>query len=82
MKNKNLIVTQLENYEKSYEETKDFERFKINIYQTIQDIESITPVNPVYSSYLFQIKLDYENLDRNSSPTLVSSLKTFLKRLE
>lgn len=82
MKNRDLITTQLESYEKSYEETKDFETFKINIDKVIQDIEDITPVNPVYSSYLFQVKLDCENLDRNSAPNLVSSLKAFLRRLE
>lgn len=82
MKNKNSIATQLLSYEKSYAETKDFETFKTNIHNTIQDIESITPITPFYSSYLFQVKLDYENLDRSSVPNLIQSLKTFLERLE
>lgn len=82
MGTKKLIEAQLANYEKTYEETKDFETFKTNIYNTIQDIERITPITPVNSSYLFQTKLECENLDRNSAPSLLSSLKNFLERLE
>lgn len=82
MKTKNAISAQLASYEKLYEETKDFETFKANIYSTIQVIETITPINPVNSSYLFQKKLDWENLDRNSAPSLLASLKNFLERLD
>lgn len=82
METKKLIEAQLANYAKSYEETKDFETFKANIYNTILEIETIAPITPVNSSYLFQTKLDCENLDRNSAPNLIASLKTFLKRLE
>ncbi len=82
MKNKKLIITQLASYEKAYEETKDFEEFKTNIYNTILDIENITPVSPFYSSYLFHTKLDCENMDRMSATNLLLSLKTFLDGLE
>ncbi len=82
MKNKKLIITQIESYEKKYRETKDFGQFKTNIYSTILDIENITPVSPFYSSYLFRIKLDCENMDRMNVSDLVSSLKIFLDRLE
>lgn len=82
MKNKKLIITQIESYEKTYRETKDFEQFRTNMYSTILDIENITPVSPFYSSYLFRIKLDFENVDRMNASDLVLSLKTFLEGLE
>lgn len=82
MKTKNAISVQLTNYEKTYDETRDFDEFKANVYQAIADIEQITPVSPTNSSFLFQVKLDYENMDRNSSPHVLSSLKNFLDRLE
>ncbi len=82
MKTKNAISTQLASYEKSYEETNDFETFRTSIYNIIQAIETITPISPVNSSYLFQTKLDCENLDRNSAPNLLASLKNFLERLD
>ena len=82
MKNKNTIITQLENYKKSYEETRDFETFKSNLHNIIVDVESITPVSPFYSSYIFHTKLDYENIDRQNAGNLVFSLKTFLERLD
>ena len=82
MKTKKEIHHQLLSYEKSYADTKDFETFNMNIYHILEEIENITPVTPYYSSYLFQTKLDYENMDRNSASKLVQSLKTFLERLE
>ncbi len=82
MKTNKLIDTQLANYEKAYEETKNFEEFKINIYNTIIDIESITPVSPSYSSYLFNLKLDCENMDRFNAENVVHALKALLQKLE
>lgn len=82
MKTKKAIYQQLVNYEKSYEETKDLEELKTSLGSLILDVESITPVSPSYSSYLFQMKLDYEHMDRFSALNLVGSLKNFLERLE
>ena len=82
MKTKKAIYQQLVSYEKSYEETKDLEELKTSLSNLILDVESITPVSPSYSSYLFQMKLDYEHMDRFSAPNLVGSLKNFLERLE
>lgn len=81
MKTKHLISLQLENYEKSYEKTKDLKEFKTNIYKTILDVEEITPVSPFFSSYLFQAKLDCENMTQSNALTTAQSLKTFLERL-
>ena len=82
MKTKKLIDAQLTNYEKAYRETKNLDEFKTNIYNTIIDIESITPISPSYSSYLFNAKLDWENLDRLSVDNLLQSLKNFLEKLD
>jgi hypothetical protein len=78
---KQLINTQLESYEKSFARTKDFEEFKANIYKIVQDIEEITPVTPFYSSSLFQMKLDCENMDRMNASQVVLSIRNFLERL-
>lgn len=82
MKTKELIAKQLVSYEKSYQETKNFEEFKTNIYNVLLEIESITPVTPFYSSYLFHAKLDYENMDRMNAMGVSLSLKSFLDKLE
>lgn len=82
MKTKKEIHHQLLSYEKTYQETKNFEEFKANIYHTILDIESITPISPSYSSYLFDMKLDCENMDRFNAETIVLSLRNFLQKLE
>lgn len=81
MKTKELISLQLEKYEKSYEKTKDLKEFKLNILHSIQDVEEITPVSPYHSSFLFQVKLDCENMTQSNALTTVQSLKTFLERL-
>lgn len=81
MKTKNLISLQLESYEKSYDKTKDLKEFKTNIYKIITEIEEITPVSPFHSSYLFQVKLDCENMTQSNALTTSQSLKTFLERL-
>lgn len=82
MKNKNSITTQLSSYEKAYKETKNFDEFKANIYNVIIDIESIAPITPSYSSYLFNLKLDCENLDRFGVDNMLLSMKAFLEKLE
>ncbi|TSJ47938.1 hypothetical protein [Fluviicola chungangensis] len=82
MKTKKAIYQLLLSYEKSYEETKDLEELKTSLGNLILDIENVTPVSPSYSSYLFQMKLDYEHMDRFNALHLVDSLKNFLERLE
>ena len=81
MKTKELISLHLESYEKSYNKTKDLKEFKTNIYKAILDIEEITPVSPFFSSFLFQIKLDCENMSQSNALTVCHSLKSFLERL-
>lgn len=73
---------QIINHEKSYQQTKDFEEFKRNIYSTINEIEEITPVTPFFSSYLFQLKMDWENMEPFNAGNVVASLENFLKRLD
>lgn len=82
MKTKNVISAQLSNYVKSYEQTKDFEEFRRNIYETIHDIEKIIPVTPFFSSYLFQVKLDCENMETINAGNVIASLESFLERLD
>lgn len=82
MKTKKAIYQLLVSYEKSYEETKDLLELKTGLSNIIEDVESITPVSPSYSSYLFQMKLDYEYMDGVNALNLVGSLKNFLERLE
>ncbi|MGV3611316.1 MAG: hypothetical protein ACO1N0_10230 [Fluviicola sp.] len=82
MKTKKEIDQQLLSYEKAYQETKNFDEFKTNIYNTIIDIESITPITPYHSSSLFDMKLDCENLDRFSVENLLLSLRSFLQKLD
>lgn len=81
MNPKEIISTQLLIYEKTYEKTKDFEEFRTSVYNTILDIEKITPVSPFFSSYLFRVKLDCENMDRVSAASVILSLKTLMDRL-
>lgn len=75
------ISRQIVSYAKTYEKTKDLEEFKINIHNAIIEIEKVTPVTPFFSSYLFRMKLDCENVDQFSAAGLVLSLETFLERL-
>ena len=82
MKTKKIIDTQLANYEKAYQETKNLDEFKTNIHNIIIDIETIAPISPSYSSYLFNLKLDWENLDRLSVENLLVSIRNFLDKLE
>ena len=81
MRTKQLIGAQLANYEKEYERTKDFNEFRANINNTIKEIEAITPVTPFFSTALFQIKLDCENMDRINTSQLIRSLASFLEKL-
>nr|WP_294859780.1 hypothetical protein [uncultured Fluviicola sp.] len=73
---------QIVNHEKTYQQTKDFEEFRRNIYNTISEIEKITPVTPFFSNYLFQMKLDCENMEAFNAGNVILSLETFLERLD
>jgi hypothetical protein len=68
-------------YKKSFEKTHDFEEFRKNIHNAIVDIEKITPVTPFFSSYLFRMKLDCENMDQSSAENFVLTLENFMDRL-
>jgi|GEM_PF-5755799 len=82
MKTKNVIIEQLSSYVKSYERAKDLEEFRKNIYETILEIEKITPITPFFSTYLFQLKMDYENLETYNTGNVIASLEFLLERLE
>lgn len=75
------INKRIVSYGKAYENTKDLEEFRKNMHDAIVEIEKITPVTPFFSSYLFRMKLDCENVDQVSASGLVLSLETFLERL-
>ncbi len=81
MRTKQFIGAQLANYKKEYERTKDFNEFRTNINQVLSAIEEMTPVTPFFSSTLFQLKLDCENMDRIHTSQLIHSLKTFVEKL-
>lgn len=82
MKTKNEIIEQLSSYIKSYERAKDFEEFGKNIYGTILDVEKITPISPFFSTYLFQLKMDFENMEPYNTGNVITSLEVLLERLE
>lgn len=75
------INKQVAVYKKSFEKSHDFEEFRQNIHNAIVDIEKITPVTPFFSSYLFRMKLDCENMDQSSADNFVLTLENFLDRL-
>jgi len=82
MKTKNEIIEQLASYIKSYERVKDFEEFRSNIYDTILEIEKITPITPFFSTFFFQVKMDCENMEVVNARDVVVSLEGFLERLD
>jgi hypothetical protein len=69
-------------HEKAYQQTKDFEEFRRNIYEMILEIEKITPITPFFSTYLFQVKMDCENMEKFNIGNVITSLETFMKRLD
>ncbi|WP_430401791.1 hypothetical protein [Fluviicola sp.] len=81
MKTVKELHGQIMNHEKSYQQTKDFEEFRKNIFNTIEEIQRITPIIPFFSNYFFQVKMDCENMEPSNVGNVLASLETFLKRL-